>query len=323
MLSGATGFIGSAVLGRLTATGADGVPSTAEPGQPPEAAPELTVRALTRRHVPLPAGVEQVRADLARPESLSGVCAGADVLVNAASHVGSDEQQCELINDLGTAALMREAARAGVKRIVHLSTTAVYGRGPHRGAAVGDLEPAPVSPASRTRLAGETHALQRGAVVLRAGLVTGEGDRWVVPALAELTRRVPGYWMGGSGRLSLVAVEDLARLVTGAVLRLPRTGGAVHHAVHPRPVRLRDLLETLASLNVLPPLSGELTWQECLSLLRANPGRIRERQLALLAQDHFYRGESLWEACRCDPGPGPLARLSGAAGWYRRQLRGA
>lgn len=314
VLSGATGFIGSAVLARLSTHAAPG--NRERPG----AAGELAVRALTRRHVALPAGVEQVHADLARPESLAGVCEGADVLVSAASHVGPDEQRCGLVNDVGTAALMEEARRAGVQRVLHLSTTAVYGRGPHRGANVTELEPAPGSAASRSRLAGETHALRQGALVLRAGLVTGEGDRWVVPALAELARRVPGLWLGGTGRLSLVAVEDLARLVTAAALRLPAAGGAVLHAVHPQPVRLRDLLRTLAGLGLLPPLSGELTWPECLSLMRANPGRIRERQLELLAQDHFYGGESLWDACRCDPGPGPLARLPGAAAWYRRQL---
>ena len=311
VMTGATGFIGSAVLRRLT-----------DPVVLAER--KVSVRALTRRHVPLPSGVEQVSADLTRPDSLSGVCSGADVLVHAASHVGSDEQLCLQVNDLGTAALMQEAARAGVKRIVQLSTTAVYGRGPHRDAAATDLEPAPGSVTSRTRLAGEAHALDQGGLVLRAGLVTGAGDRWVVPALAELTRRVPGYWMAGEARLSMIAVEDLARLITDAALRLP-AGGAngaygIHHAVHPEPVRSRDLLDALASLDILSPVSGELTWQECLSLMKKNPGRISERQFALLAQDHFYSGEFLWSACRTDPGPGPLARLTGAAGWYRSLL---
>jgi len=311
VMTGATGFIGSAVLRRLT----DPVVLAEH---------KVSVRALTRRHVPLPPGVEQVSADLTRPESLSGVCSGAEVLVHAASHVGSDEQLCLQVNDLGTAALMQEAARAGVKRIVQLSTTAVYGRGPHRDATVTDLEPAPGSVTSRTRLAGEAHALDHGALVLRAGLVTGAGDRWVVPALAELARRVPGYWMAGESRLSMIAVEDLARLITATALRLP-AGGAIaaqgiHHAVHPEPVRSRDLLDVLASLDVLPPVSGELTWQECLSLMEKNPGRISARQLTLLAQDHFYSGEFLWDACRIDPGPGPLARLTGAAGWYRSML---
>lgn len=297
VLTGASGFIGSAVLRRLT-------------GQ------DVTVRALTRRDHPLPPGVEQLRADLARPESLAGVCSRADVLVHAASHVGPDEQQNVQINDLGTAALMEEAARAGVRRVLQLSTTAVYGRGPHRGESVGELEPAPGSATSRTRLVGEKHALDRGALVLRAGLVTGAGDRWVVPALAELARRAPGYWRGGRARLSLIAVEDLARAVTRAALA-PTDVRGVQHAVHPEPVRLRDLLDSLASLGLVPPLSGELTWQQCLSRMSEHPGRIGERQLRLLAFDHFYCGRSLWRLCELDPGPGPLARLADAAEWYR------
>ncbi|HEV7626249.1 MAG TPA: NAD-dependent epimerase/dehydratase family protein, partial [Streptomyces sp.] len=224
------------------------------------------------------------------------------------------------------AALMEEAARAGVRRIVHLSTTAVYGRGPHRGAAVGELDPAPGSPASRTRLAGEAHALRQGALVLRAGLVTGAGDRWVVPALAELTRRVPGYWMGGRALMSMIAVEDLANLIASAALGSPSgeppAVHGIHHAVHPEPVRNRDLLDALASLGVLPPVSGELTWQQCVSLMSENPGRISERQLTLLARDHFYSADSLWRDCECDPGPGPLARLTDAAHWYRTHLAG-
>ncbi|HEV7626069.1 MAG TPA: NAD(P)-dependent oxidoreductase, partial [Streptomyces sp.] len=90
VLTGGTGFIGSAVLGRLTGR-------------------DASVRAVTRREVPLPPQVEQVRADLTRPASLSGVCSGADVLVHAASHVGSGEQLCTQVNELGTAALMEEA----------------------------------------------------------------------------------------------------------------------------------------------------------------------------------------------------------------------
>lgn len=309
VLTGASGFIGSAVLRRLTRQDAD-----------------VRVRALTRREHPLPAQVEQHYADLARPGSLFGACSGARVLVHAASHVGSDGQLCTQINDLGTAALMREARRAGVERIVQVSTTAVYGRGPHRGAAVGELAPAPGSAASRSRLAGETHTLRhRGALVLRAGLITGAGDRWVVPALAELARRVPGYWRGGQAKLSLIDVEDLARLVTRAALQPGDPGSSrgpargIHHAVHPTPVRNRDLLDTLAQLGVLPPLSGELTWQECLALMDARPGRISERQLTLLAFDHHY-ATGVWQTCESAPGRGPLAALAEAAPWYRGHL---
>jgi nucleoside-diphosphate-sugar epimerase len=303
VLTGASGFIGSAVLRRLARH--DGV----------------QIRALTRRTHQLPTGVEQCTVDLASPRTLAGSCSGADVLVHAASHVGADEHLCTAVNDMGTRALLREARRAGVRRIVQLSTTAVYGRGPHRAAAVGDLEPRPGSAISRSRLAGEGHALREGALVLRTGLITGPGDRWVVPAIAELAHRVPGYWRGGRALLSLIDVDDLARLAVRAAI--PPDGAnpphGVHHAVHPEPVRNRDLLDTLAALGLLPAPDGETTWRECLTHLDRNPGRIGERQLRLLAFDHHYV-TGLWKACGLAPRQGPLTALTEAADWYRAHL---
>ncbi|GAA3379908.1 MULTISPECIES: NAD-dependent epimerase/dehydratase family protein [Streptomyces] len=308
VLTGATGFIGAAVLREL------------------DRRPDVSVRAVGRRRPPgagAAGGAEWVRADLARPGSVAGVCEGADVLVHLAGVVGADEALCEAVNVRGTAALMAEAVRAGTGRVVHLSTAAVYGPGPHRGAAVGELEPAPVSATSRTRLAGEAYALAAGAVVLRPGLVLGAGDRWVVPALAELVERVPGRWDGGRGLLSAVDVGDLARLLT-ALAVLPGDGGAtagrVFHAGHPVPVRSGELLAELAELGVLPRVRADLAWEECLRLLRAAPGAVSERQFALLARDHWYRSDEVWPLAACPPGPGPLARLAAAAPWYREAV---
>ncbi|GAB2810821.1 NAD-dependent epimerase/dehydratase family protein [Streptomyces daliensis] len=301
LLTGASGFIGSTALRTLL-----------DLPEPPR------VRALTRGARPLPAGVEPVPADLARPESLTGVCAGTDVLVHLASHIGSDEEECHRVNVLGTAALMAEARASGVRRVVHLSTTAVYGPGPHSGPDVDEVPRRPVSPASRTRLEGEAHALRAGALVLRAGLVTGAGDRWVVPALARLLRDVPGYWDAGRGLISLIAVEDLGRLVAAAALGASATG--VQHAVHPEPVRTRDLLDTLADGKVLPAPPRDLTWEESLVRLKESGSPVSERQFSLLARDHWYRGDAVWQRCGTAPGPGPLARLAHAAEWYRSHL---
>ncbi|MFC7636466.1 NAD-dependent epimerase/dehydratase family protein [Streptomyces thermogriseus] len=200
VLTGATGFIGSAALGALA-----------------NRFPGLRLRALVRRVPDTAAGaggsVEWVTGDLTDPASLRGLCAGADTLVHLASYIGRDEERCVAVNVTGTRALMAEAARAGVRRVVHLSTAAVYGAGPHRGIAVDEVPAEPVSAASRTRLAGEGHALRAGAVVLRPGLVLGAGDRWVVPALRELVDRVPAAWDGNRALLSAVDVGDLGRLI--------------------------------------------------------------------------------------------------------------
>ncbi|MFF7994008.1 NAD-dependent epimerase/dehydratase family protein [Kitasatospora xanthocidica] len=302
-LTGATGFIGSGVLADLTARG-------------------VRVRALARR-VPEPTapGTAWVPGDLAAGAGLAELCEGADVLVHLASRVDGCAEECEAANVRGTAALMAAATRAGVGRIVHLSTTAVYGEGPHAGITEDEVPPAPLSEASRTRLLGERHALDAGAHVLRPGLVTGTGDRWVVPALAELVRRVPVRWAGGEARLSIVDRTDLARLITALALDDHAAPAGVHHASHPEPVRAGDLLDALAALGLLTaPAGPAVPWEECRRLLAAAPGRVSERQFGMIVRDHWYRSEEVWRLAACPPGPGPLARLPEAAGWYRTAL---
>lgn len=106
------------------------------------------------------------------------------------------------MNDRGTAAVPAAGARAGIRRIVHLSSTAVHGQGPHAGIGPDEVPAAPVSEAGRARRHGEGHPLAAGAAVLGPALVIGTGDRRVVPALAEPVRRVPGRWAGGEVRLA-------------------------------------------------------------------------------------------------------------------------
>ncbi|MBD0692265.1 NAD-dependent epimerase/dehydratase family protein [Streptomyces sp. CBMA123] len=301
-LTGATGFIGSAVRAALQARG-------------------VPVRALVRGEPVADGHTTWVPGDLADRAALDGLCAGTGVLLHLASLVDGGAEDCAAVNDRGTAAVMAAATRAGIGRIVHLSTTAVYGEGPHPGIGVDEVPAAPKSEASRTRLLGEGHALAAGAVVLRPALVTGAGDRWVVPALAELARRVPGRWAGGDSRLSLVDRTDLARLITALALDAPAPVRGVHHAAHPEPVRSAELLDALARLGLLPAPDGPaLSWEECLRLLAATPGRVSERQFVMIARDHWYRSDDIWRLAACPPGPGPLARLAGAAGWYRAEL---
>ncbi len=347
VVTGATGFIGSAVLRELLRTDPVSSPSTHPDSEPTPSPRPLHIRAASRK--PAAASdpttdprLDWARADLADPASLRGLCEGADVLLHLASDIGRDAEHCELVNVRGTAALVDEAVRAGVGRIVHLSTAAVYGAGPHSGLDVDEIPPAPVSAASRTRLAAEQPVLAAGGTVLRPGLVLGAGDRWVVPALAELLGRVPARWDGGRGLLSVVAVEDLARLfvrlalapydtsetsgtpeasVTSNLSGIPR---GIHHASHPTPVSNGDLMDTLLAHDVFPDAPAalpDLSWADCLQRLEATPGRVSERQFALLARDHWYRSEEVWTAAACDPGPGPLARLADSADWYRAHLR--
>lgn len=268
VLTGATGFIGAAALNALVRR------------------PGVRVRALARTPGAVRDGVEWVRADLGDPGSLHGVCEGAAALVNLASYIGPDEERCRAINVEGGAALLAEAARAGVRRLVHLSTAAVYGNRPHRGIEVDEVAPDPVSAASRTRLEAEAPVLAAGGTVLRPGLVLGAGDRWVVPALAELVSRVPARWDGGNALLSVVDVTELARLIDALATTPHALPAGIHHASHPTPVTTGELLSALAAEGILPAVEEDWPWDRCLKELRARPGRVTERQFSLLARDY-------------------------------------
>ncbi|MDT9690275.1 NAD(P)-dependent oxidoreductase [Streptomyces sp. P9(2023)] len=310
VLTGATGFVGSRVLHALTSTAQD-------------TGREIAIRALGRSAAApasASAGVTWTPVDLTDRASLRKAASGADVLIHLASRISGDEAQCAAVNVEGTTALVDEAVHWGVDRIVHLSTAAVYGPGPHRGLAVNEIAPAPVSPASRTRLTGETPVLAAGGTVLRPGLILGAGDRWVVPALAELLDRVPARWDGGRGLLSMVDVDDLAGLIATLATSPDAPPPGIHHASHPDPVSNGALLKELAALDILPAPQEDWPWDACVSQLQSNPGRVSERQFSLLAQDHWYASEDIWHTTSRPPGPGPLSRLTPAAPWYRAYL---
>jgi nucleoside-diphosphate-sugar epimerase len=294
LLTGATGFIGSAIYHTLTRSGIQNI--------------RRLVRGTDQADSP-----RTFRGDLTDPASLRGVCDDIDMIVHAASYVGGDPRRCHEINHLGTRHLLAEAARVGVRNVLYVSTAAVYGAGPHRGLAEETRAPAPVSPASVSRTAAEWEVRAHGGSVLRPHLVYGVGDRWVVPTLAALLAALPGWIDGGRPRLSMIGVHDLARLVVALVVT-SAPPGTVYHANHPRPVTVRAAGEALARhLGVRLP-SGDLP-VAALADLPLPPG-LRRRHLDLISMDHWYASNRVWAATGCSPGvafPDDLAR---ASAWY-------
>lgn len=309
LVVGGTGFVGNAVVRELLSRGGSSAGSD--------------IRVLSSRVVPATsvAGVRHVRADLTRPDTLRGVCEGVTSLLHVASYVGRDEERCEAVNHRGTQALLKEARRAGVERCVYVSTTSVYGTGPHREAREGQLTPHPESAASASRLRAEQAVLDAGGIVLRPHLVYGQGDIWVVPAIARLLARVP-YWPADAlPRLSMISVNDLARCVVSLVHgRETPHGPDVYHAADPEPVQMDRLLQVMHRTLGLPLPEYTMPVAEHRALTaRAMPG-LSPHQYALLTQDHWYDSTRLWTAIADDPGPGLEHRFAECRAWYMAHL---
>lgn len=281
--------------------------------------PAVRIRLIHRSsEAPADEAFESVRADLTDPASLRGLCEGIDAVVHCASAVGTDERTLRAVNEEGTRALLDEALRQGVRRIVYVSTAAVYGRGPFRDAEPADLAPAPASATSRTRAAAERQVLAAGGTVLRPHLVYGTGDRWVIPGLAGLVRLLGAGVECGSVH-SAVDVGALAEVAVAAALQ-ERDLPPVFHVNHPRPVPVAALIDLVSGHLGLPE-------RESLSLSRAreladgSPPALHH--LEMLGTDHWFGSERVWRELGCAAGPPPLDGLAAHLAWYGPLLRAA
>lgn len=119
VVTGGNGLVGARACAALVARGA-------------------TVRAVVRRPGTAPslAGVEERVGDFTDPELAAAVVDGASAVVTTVHPMGSDRATQQRIGVEGTSTIARAAAAAGVERLVHVSTAAVYDRSP----GVGDVD---------------------------------------------------------------------------------------------------------------------------------------------------------------------------------------
>ncbi|WP_328973679.1 NAD-dependent epimerase/dehydratase family protein [Streptomyces sp. NBC_00239] len=305
MITGASGFVGSHVA---------------------RAAAHRTT-ALTlmshRRPLALPrSAARTVTADLADPHTLRGACEGVDVLIHCASQIGGTPEANEAVNARGTEALVAEARRAGVSRIVYLSTASVYGRGTFTGARPEGLTRRPGSPTSQTRAAAEDAVLAAGGIVLRPHLVYGKGDVWVVPGLAGLLRNLRGDLARGDALLSVASAPELARLLLGvAFAPAADLTAQVYHAAHPEPVSAARLLRAVAECADLPRPRRQLTEPQARALLAAR-GK-SAHGLDMMTTDHWFDSSPLWTDLGEEPGPGFEEDFAWTRSWYEDTVRAA
>ncbi|HVV86929.1 MAG TPA: NAD-dependent epimerase/dehydratase family protein, partial [Kofleriaceae bacterium] len=154
----------------------------------------------------------------------------------------------------GEAALAAACARAGVRRIVYVSSTGVYA--PAGGAWVDEAFPlAPITASGRARVAAE-EALAGGPVPcvrLRAAGIHGPG-RGVLARLATGTYRLVG---DGATYVSRIHVDDLVACVLAA--GDAHAPGPVYNVADDEPCTARELaLDACLRLGLPPPPSVAL-----------------------------------------------------------------
>ncbi|MEQ8345796.1 MAG: complex I NDUFA9 subunit family protein [Sneathiellaceae bacterium] len=177
-----------------------------------------------------------VRADVRDAASVRAALDGASAAVNAVSlYVERGAATFEAIHVEAAACVAREAQRAGVRRLVHIS-------------GIGADADAP-DPFIRARGRGEA-AVRRAAgdclTLARPSVMVGPGDA-LITAIADLARRLPVYPLFGRGetRLQPAFVKDVARAIAASALE-ERKPGPLYAFAGPEVLTYRALVERVA-----------------------------------------------------------------------------
>jgi nucleoside-diphosphate-sugar epimerase len=207
-------------------------------------------------------GVTVFRGDICAPETLIAPMFGADGVVHLAAMMGvwRPMEHYRAVNVTGTENVCRAALAEGVGRLVHISSSIVYGLALGRSADEGFplapfRDPYPVTKAEGDRLVQRMIADEHlPAVIIRPDQFFGPGDQLHFGRTAERLRAGKGIIIGsGDNALPLVYVTDV---VQGLLLALDRESavGEAYNITHDRPLTQREFLDAIAhEVGASPP----------------------------------------------------------------------
>lgn len=238
LVTGANGFIGSALCRRLVSEG-------------------HTVRALVRpgsqRQQLAGLDLQHIAGDVTVAHGLEAALEGVEVVAHLAGVTSAVRSQTfDRVNHQGTAHLAEAAARSGVKRIVFTSSLSAQGPSQPGSPHVYPGSERPINAYGRSKLAAE-QALRRGpvpSVILRPSVVYGPGDRELLTLIQLLrTHIVP---LVSDFSLSLIHVSDVVEALSHALTAPQHPQGPLFLS-HPTPLRLEQLFDHLERALGSPP----------------------------------------------------------------------
>jgi nucleoside-diphosphate-sugar epimerase len=261
VVTGANGFVGARICAALVERGA-------------------IVRGVVRRPgtAPALAGVEEWVGDFADPGLASAVVQGARAVVTTVHPMGTDRENQHGVAVVGTPVLARAARDAGVDRLVHISTAAVYDRSP----GVGDVDEASplvgddaddyaATKRDTDAALAEVDGITR--VLVRPPAILGPGDRsiWNTLRPADIGRDEDARRAVPEKTFAWVHVEDLAALTADVATgraepsadpgKGPVAGACTVVNVAAGPATARDYYGTVArALGVEPVWDDAPAW---------------------------------------------------------------
>jgi nucleoside-diphosphate-sugar epimerase len=245
-VTGGSGFVGGALIRRLTGDG-------------------WTVRALARSDrsaaAVAEAGAEAVRGDLDDVAAMRAGAEGADVFHHAAAKVEDygDPADYERVTVQGTRNALGAARDAGVPRFVHVGTEAALMAGQplvnvDESAPLRPDSPAPYpwSKAKAEQAVRDANGTGIETVVVRPRFVWGKGDSTLLPQIVSMVEAGKFAWIGGGGQLT--STSHIDNTVEGLVLAAERgRPGGVYFVTDGEPVVFREFVSDLIRTQGVEP----------------------------------------------------------------------
>jgi len=164
------------------------------------------------------AGAQYVAGDIRNQDALRAACAGIDVVYHNVAQVplAKDRALFDSVNVTGTAALLVAARGAQVRKIVHTSSSAVFGI-PERNPVDEHTPCRPLEAYGRAKLEAELlchEAVASGldVTIIRPRTILGHGRLGIIALLFEFVADGAPVFVfdGGDNRYQLVHADDLA-----------------------------------------------------------------------------------------------------------------
>src|SRR3954451_8218594 len=199
-----------------------------------------------------PEEVEFVRGDIRDAGAVDRAVEGCDIVFNSVAQVplARDETLLRTVNADGTAELLNAAARHRVRKVVHISSSAVFGV-PATNPVLPSTVPSPAEAYGHAKVAAEWAGLDaatRGldVTIVRPRTILGHGRLGIFGILFDWIADGADVFVLGSGdnRYQFVHADDLADICVRAV---EHPGPGLFNAGTDRFGTMRETLESVCA----------------------------------------------------------------------------